>query len=402
MAQGTHTSPYSFLGIGDINDDGLSMNRSLGGLGIGINSSYGLNGLNPAGISQMDTMSFTFEFGASGIYKYTQTSTSSEGKFNGNIDYLAIGFPTTKWLKTSFGMMPYSKVGYNLIENVDVYDGSEYLFTIQRKNSGEGGINNLFLNNAITVYKNFTIGIQLQYLFGHIQKTLEDTPAETNNSVAEYTEERHLVINDFNYSFGLQYHQPIKNKTGFTIGGVFGLDNKIKTQNQIYQKSESSNIEIVLNDNRTTEEITAPMFYGFGLSVFTESWLIGADFKTTLWSQSSLSSAEYPLNNSINAVIGAEYIPRPRTANNYIQRMRYRLSARYQNSYISINDKSLTDLGITFGVGLPMKRSKSTINIGIDVGQIGVIDNTVLSQYYARFRLDISLHDVWFVKRKYD
>lgn len=404
FAQESYSSPYSYVGVGDINTSGLAYNRSLGGLGIGIRSSSYLNSINPAALSAMDTMSFTFEFGASGIYSILQTPNFKEASFNGSIDYLAIGFPITRWLKTSVGFMPFSKVGYNLKEQVNVKDGSEDLFVMNRQIKGEGGINQFYLSNSIMLLKKFSLGVKLSYLFGQIKNTTADSPESANKSISGYTEELTTQISDLAYSFGLQYHDKINDKYHFTIGGIYGLENPLGTKTTVLMKSYSTghSVDTLFINEDLQSSITLPEFYGFGLSIGTDKLMVGFDYHQTMWSKVSITYKDEKYSNAQRFILGMEYIPKPRTATKYIHKMRYRLAGKYETSYVSINNKQLKDIGVVFGVALPMKRSKSTLNLTFDIGRRGTLQADILSQTYFKFNIDLSLHDIWFIKRRID
>jgi len=403
-AQETHSSPYSYIGVGDLYTSGTAYNRSLGGLGIGTRSSFYLNSINPAALSAMDTMSFTFEFGASGIYSILQTSNFTESSFNGSIDYLSIGFPITRWLKTSVGFMPFSRVGYDLKEQVKAMNGDDYLFTLNREIKGEGGLNQFYLSNSIEFLKKFSLGIKLSYIFGQIKNTTTDTPEKVDPSISGYTEELTSQISDFAYSFGLQYYDKLTEEYNFTIGAIYGLENPLTTSTSVLMKSYSTGHPAdTLFDSKSIESaITLPSFLGFGFSVGNDKITVGFDYQYTMWSNVSITYKNEKYNDAQRLVIGADYLPKPRTATKYIHKMRYRLAGKYETSYMSINNQQLKDVGIIFGVGLPIKRSKSTLNLTFDIGRRGTLQSEDLSQTYFKFNIDLSLHDIWFIKRRFD
>jgi hypothetical protein len=88
--------------------------------------------------------------------------------------------------------------------------------------------------------------------------------------------------------------------------------------------------------------------------------------------------------------------------------MRYRLGGKYELGYINVVDvtegvdEQIKEVGITFGVSLPMKRSKTSLNIMVELGRRGLFESNLLNQNYIKFGVDVSLHDIWFIKRKYD
>jgi hypothetical protein len=55
---------------------------------------------------------------------------------------------------------------------------------------------------------------------------------------------------------------------------------------------------------------------------------------------------------------------------------------------------------MAFGIGLPMKRSGSKVNIGVDFGRKGMNGNGLVQENYVNIRLGVALLDRWFVKRQ--
>ena len=404
MAQETHSSPYSYIGIGDIYSSGLAYNTSLGGLGIGMRSSFYLNGINPAALSAMDTMSFTFEFGASGVYNILQTPTLNESSFNGSINYMAIGFPITKWLKSSLAFTPFSQVGYHLTEQVNALDGTDEIFTLKRDITGQGGINQFYMDNSVLFLKHFSLGLRLGYVFGQIKNTTTDSPITNDPGISGFSEDLTTVVSDFLYSFGLQYHNKINEKYHFVIGGIYGLESKLGSKTSVLMKSYSTghSADTLIFTEDLTHNIELPSFLGLGFSISSEKITVAMDYRYTAWSKVSIPYKDEKYLDAHRFILGAEYIPKRRSATKYIQRMRYRLATKYETSYMQINNQSLKEIGITFGVGLPMKRSKSTLNLSFDIGRRGTFQTDVLTQSYFQFNLDLSLHDIWFIKRRID
>ncbi len=85
-----------------------------------------------------------------------------------------------------------------------------------------------------------------------------------------------------------------------------------------------------------------------------------------------------------------------------MKRIAYRGGLKYEKSYLMIGNEQIKDFGISFGVGLPVYRSLSTINISAEIGQRGTTDFNLIKEQYAKLTLNVNLHDIWFVKRKFD
>ena len=57
---------------------------------------------------------------------------------------------------------------------------------------------------------------------------------------------------------------------------------------------------------------------------------------------------------------------------------------------------------MSFGLGLPLRKTKSEINLSVEVGERGTTNNNLIKEQFLRFQIGLSLSDIWFVKRKYD
>jgi hypothetical protein len=66
------------------------------------------------------------------------------------------------------------------------------------------------------------------------------------------------------------------------------------------------------------------------------------------------------------------------------------------------NGQQINDYGITFGVGLPIYRSRSTINVAAELGRKGTTENNLVLENYFRLNLMVNLYDMWFIKRRFD
>ena len=65
---------------------------------------------------------------------------------------------------------------------------------------------------------------------------------------------------------------------------------------------------------------------------------------------------------------------------------------------MKINNESINEFGISFGVGLPINKELSNINLGFEFGKRGTTNNGLVQENYINFRLSLSLNDKWFKK----
>ena len=159
-AQNSSASPYSLGGLGDITFRGNAIDRMMGGLSV-YSDSIHANLNNPASLGELKLT--TYSVGVH--YKNTQLSAleTNEQVSSGSLDYIAVSIPT-KYFGFSFGLMPYSSVGYRL-QSIDdaIEDG-----TVVNRYEGSGGVNKTFLSLGFKLFKGLNLGATVNYNFGNI------------------------------------------------------------------------------------------------------------------------------------------------------------------------------------------------------------------------------------------
>ena len=96
-------------------------------------------------------------------------------------------------------------------------------------------------------------------------------------------------------------------------------------------------------------------------------------------------------------------IPQYNSFSSYFKRTVYRAGIRFEKSGLVINDESIKEFGISFGIGLPVGESRllSNANIGFEYGQRGTTKNNLIQEDFLNVQLSLSLNDRWFQKRKF-
>ncbi|MCK9205320.1 MAG: hypothetical protein M0P58_12935 [Bacteroidales bacterium] len=397
-------SPYSRFGIGDISDNNNAWNMSLGQTGFGFRSPYHINYLNPASYTAFDSLSFVFEGGFNSEFV---TLTSDFQKVNRNyasLGYLLFGMPVTKWWKTSLGLVPYSDVGYNVV-NYEEYPLSG---TVIRNYSGSGGINRFFWGNGFQLTKNFSIGFNASYLFGSMVReamVLFPDSAYAMNFKVDY----YITMNDLYFNGGIQYRGKINKDLFLNIGGVFAPAMKMSAKTDIFAETflVSSSSGEVPKDTLVMEEgvkgkIVIPLMVGGGFSFEKpDKWMVGLDYRWQNWEKFLAFDLSDSLVNSWQITAGGEIIPKIDNYNNYLARVRYRLGFSYSKTYLQLRGTNLSEYAVSVGLGLPLRGVKTMLNVGFQFGSRGTIQNGLIRESYFKFVLGFTIYERWFVKRKY-
>jgi hypothetical protein len=311
--------------------------------------------------------------------------------------------PVTKWWRTSLGMVPYSKIGYNIASpgKVDETNGL-------RTYSGSGGLNRFYWGNAFKIRKNLSVGVNASYLFGSMNR---ESIVLFPDSIyyANYKFENHITMNDIYFNFGVQYTARLKNELKMTVGGVFANQSKMAAKTDFLAKTfaQGGNGTEVVKDTIAFAEnyggkIVIPVMFGLGLAFEeTDKWIVGADFKWQNWKKFKAFNLSDSLANSYSISVGAEFTPDINSYSNYLKRVRYRLGFLYNSTYLELFGKHLNEYALTLGFGPPVRAMKTALNVSVQIGTRGTTEANLIRESYLRFTIGFTISERWFVKRKY-
>lgn len=390
----TTSSPYSYFGLGHEENPGTAINHALGGTGIGSKSSNYLNTLNPASYTGIDSLSFIFDFGINSKFTRYKNLSTSANQLDANLDFLAIGFKAKPWWATSLGVSQHTTVGYN-IEGTGIIEGE--LSTFSKIYTGKGGVSQFNIGNSFQLGKQISLGVNASYLFGSIDHT------ETiggDNELQKYVLNQNYRMHNIVFDYGLLYSL-IKEKYSFTLGLIYGPSKSLVTNKTIDLTYNSDTLEI---DNNSKEKFYYPDKKGIGFSFEKDEKLRFAfDYITRGWSKTYYADPLVRSCDSQRFSSGIEFKPSSKYAiSSGLSKWTYRLGAYYETSNMIIKQHQLISRSLSLGVGIPMKRELSNINVSFELGDYGTLSDNLIKENYLLIHLNISLQDKWFQKRKVD
>lgn len=410
-AQNNTFSPYSRYGLGDVFSKPLGAFRAMGGTSIGVRIPNTINFINPAGYSSQDSLSFIFDFGLRYSNDNYNTTDLSQQISNLNIDHLAISFPFTTWWYASVGIFPYSNVGYEIFEEEKL--GEDY---IDHTYSGNGGLNEFYLGSAFVPIKNLSLGLNLSFLVGNIEHNRTVTSPDLRFMRTRESATTH--IKDMFLSTGIQYTYEL-NKNKYTLGVIFDNGKKMNTLEDfstisvmygyIWDADASDSITryvssdtiMFLVDQKGFIKLPSNVGVGFSYN-HDDKLIVGFDFSTQKWSDFESSVLIGEFNDSKSFSFGINYTPNPKSIESYLERVDYRLGGHYYQTNLELNNTTITDYGISCGLGIPMKNRKTKVNLTYEWGVKGTTDNNLMKINYNVVSLSVSFYDRWFIKRKFD
>jgi len=404
MAQARISSPYSRYGVGDLWQNHYSVTLAgMGNVGLAIRSNNYLNIKNPASYTGFDSTSFLFDVSALGMYTTLKTTEISQSADYGSLGYILFGTPVTKWWRATFGLIPFSNVGYYVTEEKIVDDVGKVQFIYE----GSGGLNQLHLGNGFKITENLSIGFNASYVWGVIDRrrrvTFPDSLFMMSTRIDNFDH-----VSDMMFDIGAQYFIPMKNGMELGVGLVVkpgvNLNSTRKYLAQNYFGGEDIEFprDTVAYDASTRGTLEFPLGVGGGVSLRrADNFTVSMDVNWRNWKEYKSYGRSDSLQNSFSIHLGSEYIPKHNSITSYWHRVRYRLGVRYENTYLEINNQPIKEFGISFGLGFPFRRSKSMLNFAFEFGNRGTVENNLVQENFIKFTFGLSIYERWFVKNKY-
>jgi len=448
-------SPYTRYGLGNLQASQFASTRALGGISAAYASVQDINITNPASYGYFykevfakfydkvrrdttyfdeaknrevtrtvtdsvlkDTLFYVFKASSlqTGIYadfRYAQNVSGTNPSGDASLSYLTFGFPIPKFGGISFGLIPFSLVDYNLLtsQTKDTLIG--------RENEIFNGNGRLYKFNVGIGYKHkgLSLGANAAYLFGNLNNMRANYFPDQINSFGT----REIIMNHaggLTWDAGLQYEHDIK--PGITLRfGAYGhsainvktLTDTIRDRVIVLDESHISHIDSLTSQYNVQTALQLPGTFGAGLVLQKGSkWLVGLDVNMANWSEYNGLLVNDPLANSWKIKFGGQYLPSlNETETRILSKLTYRGGFYYGKPNLLINQNPLSEFGITFGFGIPVKQKlprsplASSLNFAFDFGSTGSIKNNLVKENFFKFTLGLNLNDnFWIFKTKYN
>ena len=405
FAQSGTNSPYSQYGLGDLSDQGVGFNKGMNGVGLAFHRGWEVNPLNPASYSSVDSLSMIFDAGLSGqITNYNENGTKLNGK-TGGFDYAVGLFRAFKNVGVSFGVMPYSNVGYKYSTTTRLTDMQTSVVSTYQ---GSGGFNQLFIGAGWKIFKPISFGFNFSYLWGDANRNITTSSNSTINNLSKKYE---VSVSSYKLDLGLQFMQPLSKTDMITIGAVYSPGHKLKADptcdiistNSSISKSDTTSFTI-------TNGLSLPTTYGVGIGYNHGTTLrVGADLQIQKWGGLDFPAYENEnytlhsglLKDSYKVNAGLEWLPRM-MSRRFFERVRYRIGAGYTTPYYNINGhEGPKAYGVSVGFGIPIMNgynNRSVLNISAQWQHRSA--DQLITENTFRINIGLTFNERWFAKWK--
>lgn len=413
-AQSGTNSPYSQYGFGILSEQGGGANRGMNGLGIGFHSKDQVNILNPASYSKIDSLTFLFDVGVSGQNTNFKEGLNKVNAKNADFEYAIAGFRAAKGVGVSFGILPFTNIGYDYYNKTYMESDKSSYYT--NTYYGSGGIHQVYLGAGWEPIKNFSIGANLSYLWGDLSRSVVNSYSNSYiNTLSKYYD---YTVNSYKVDLGIQYTHQITKKDFLTLGFTYGLGHKIGAEPncKVISTNPSTAVSDTASYTLNNNVLKLPTMYGIGLQWNHDNKLkFGFDYTLQKWGSVEYpeykvvnNKAEYTLSGNMlmdrhKFTFGGEYTP-DETKRSLLSRIHYRGGVSYSTPYIKVNGQDgPKEISASLGFGIPITNTynnRSLLNIS---GQwVHSSGNNMIIENTLRINIGITFNERWFMKWKFE
>lgn len=380
QAQATY-SPYSMLGLGEIENRDYGRTAGMSNLGIGVRDFDYLNVANPAGISGLDSLKFIFDISAAGKQSFFTGKGKTDNTFNGNMKKIAFGLRLAPRWGISLGTKPFSDTGYRIYSEEPI-EGSTETKSVYLE--GSGGLYELYLSNGFKITDHLSIGINTKYIGGTLKQT---------ENQSEYLFEKESRVSQVYNTFGIQYH-----RQGLTLGATYGYKQNISMSNKTIIYDTDYNLIEEQKDRSTGQFI--PETFGAGFTRDSKKMIWGMDFEYQKWAgiESGISSAT--IVDSYRISTGLGYTPNGNRYYRYRYQGQMQAGASFSKSYIRVGGGNAYNYSVSAGYSFPF--NGSLFNLALEYGNSLSAPASYIKESYFMLTLNCSIIDQWFKRRKFD
>lgn len=413
VAQSGTNSPYSQYGLGLLNEQSSGFNRGMNGLGLAFREHNQVNYINPASYSALDSLTFIFDAGLSGQITNFNENGHKINANNADFEYAVAAFRAFKHVGVSFGIVPFTNVGYNYAITDYLNDDRDVAYT--NTYSGSGGIHQVYFGAGWEFLKGLSVGANISYLWGDIDRFVINSYSDGSiNTLSKYYT---ASVKSYKLDVGLQYQLALDKKNALAIGLTYGLGHKLGTDPTCNIISTNTMTAVADTASFTVNNgLEIPTSFGAGVMWNHANKLkLGADFSYQQW-----GSLQYPVYRVVNdepryeltddyykdrykVTVGGEFC-NDEMSRRFFDRIRFRAGVSYATSYYKINGIDGPDeISASIGFGIPIVNAynnRSVLNIS---GQwVHSAANGLLTENTFRINIGITFNERWFMKWKVD
>lgn len=393
------SSPYSVLGIGDIENSSFNRYTGMANAGVALSDSKNINNSNAASLTGLNQHFYTFEIST----RYKQAIFDGAGVTapdNKSGDFavrrINLGIKVSKRWGSSVGLQPFSTANYSYSAYKNI-QGT--LKNVAASYEGDGGVNQFYWANGYQLTKNTSIGVTSSFLFGSLQQT--ENLISSDNTTASLTTKKNIFLRNYYFNFAMQ--------TGFKINSKwqtrYGLTYSPKTDLYAEYTTDVTSSDGVSIKNEITKNdfFTLPGSFNAGIAFIKNAeYTYTINAQSQNWGALNYRGTNYQLINSNKLSLGFQH---SKTEKNYYKQVYeksyFQLGLYAGQSYLKVKNIPITDFGGSIGYGINSRTSPISLLMALEGGRRGTSNKNILSENYINLNFTFSYVDVLFRGKKY-
>ncbi len=394
FAQGL--SPYTKIGIGDLEYYYSARMLGMGQLGTSIAFKHSLSIINPAGWYRLNTT--RLETGINYNGKFVSDNSGSGYYGDARFSGFTFSFPVSReyGVGVAMGIVPYSRVNYDVVQKPIEFGSSVDTYTISYK--GTGGLSKTFIGSSFKLPFDLVVGATLDYYFGDFNYTSKVNPSSVNDISTTF--ERTYRSGGLGSTFGFISPDiaPIFSSdkiADFRFGLAFNYIANLETDTLL---TTSSSVRTDTTGNGSVS-MKIPLRISAGLSfVFNNNYLLSLDVVTQAWRNYSFNGAESGnLRNAVKVSAGMEYQPSRGVGNSFWEQIIWRAGLSYDQTQYLVNGSGIDQFSVAGGFSIPLSYA-NTLDVGLQYSFRGSSEIGVVKEHTIKFDLGLSLGEIWFIR----
>ena len=388
------TSTYTRYGVGDIYYSYSARTLSMGHSGTAMLNSDYVEVLNPASWSSLSRVRFELSF----AYDELSLSNSGETKYYGDglFKGVTFGFPISEVnrIALTFGVVPYSRINYEVSENIIDSVTGNYNTTYL----GKGGLSKIFVGSTYQLPGELLFGATLEYYFGNIKYTSKLAFENTSYFPSEY--EINYAPKGFGTTIGLITPDLSELLDSSLISSLrLGLSTNIvgKLNTDTSFVSTSSSLVDTISTGKTKMEV--PLRLNLGLHItFVNVYNIALDYFYQPWTEFKLSEINQSNLSDVHRIsLGFEYRPQRVPGISFWEQIMFRAGFSFEKSQYNFDGNELKQYSVFGGFALPLS-PENTVDLGFEYSVRGTKEDNLLEENFLRINFGVSFGDIWFIR----
>ena len=407
-AQSIGNSPYAAFGIGDVKYDNTVDINSMGGVSTAyiwdFNNSFNFS--NPAANKNLGLTSFKVEGTNENNFFKSDYNDASSTKHSTYLSNISLAFPVSPKVKFGIGYQPYSSKKYEIVTEKKEENGDITASSFR----GEGGLNMIQAALSYQISPEFALGARSNFYFGNLYDINEVTAS--NAELINGYETRNK-IKTFNFTLATAYQKALEKDKKLTFGATYTFGNTgqmestFKNSTYYYVAGQNKTNESIIEERASEDKNLIPMEVSVGAGLGKDGkWFAGTQVDYKKGETVQYLGQPFAYQDSYKISAGGWFIPNYNNFRSYFSRVTYRYGAYYEKGNLQLNGTDINRFAVTGGMHFPFDSNSASrmsgIDLGLELGKRGTLENNLINQNFINLRIGINFADKWFNKRLYD